>query len=80
MEKNKIFTIIHIAEIKVSSFSGVSVVVPQHVNAQKKYANVAFVNVNNVARPGKPYKYICFLVIFFICHPSYLISIRFKIR
>ena len=40
MEKNKIFTIIHIAEIKVSSFSGVSVVVPQHVNAQKKYANV----------------------------------------
>lgn len=57
MEKNKIFTIIHIAEIKVSSFSGVSVVVPQHVNAQKKYANVAFVNVNNVAVPDIEVQY-----------------------
>ena len=40
--------ILHIAPISRSPFSGVSVVVPQHVIAQQEIAEVGFVNLLNV--------------------------------
>ncbi|MGF0019757.1 glycosyltransferase family 4 protein [Sporofaciens sp. SGI.106] len=50
MNRSKL-TIIHIADIKISKFSGVSVVVPKHIKAQGQYANVGFINVNNIDIP-----------------------------
>lgn len=38
--------ILHLAEIQKNPFSGVCVVVPQHVNAQQAFATVALVNLN----------------------------------
>ena len=39
--------ILHIASIKSDPFSGVSVVVPEHVRAQKSFADVSLLNVTN---------------------------------
>lgn len=44
--------ILHIASVVDSKFDGVCVVVPQHVIAQQKIENVAFVNISNVKIDG----------------------------
>lgn len=41
--------ILHIANIKENKANGVCVAVPQHVIFQAKFADVAFINLNNVA-------------------------------
>ena len=40
--------ILHIACTNGDMCNGVCVVIPQHLNAQSKYANVAFVNISNI--------------------------------
>lgn len=42
-EKVENMVILHIANIGDNLYSGVRVVVPQHINAQSKYADVAFI-------------------------------------
>ncbi len=44
--------ILHVASIKNTLFSGVSVVVPQHVRAQSEFATVGFINVQNIKIDG----------------------------
>lgn len=41
--------VLHIANIEENKANGVCVVVPQHVIAQAKFADVAFININNKA-------------------------------
>lgn len=43
--------ILHIANIKENKANGVCVAVPQHVISQANFADVAFININNVAIP-----------------------------
>ncbi len=44
--------ILHIASIKNNPFSGVAVVVPQHVRQQGKYAVTTLLNINNIIING----------------------------
>ena len=44
--------ILHFACIDESKTNGVCVIVPQHVRAQKRFANTALINVNNIRIPG----------------------------
>lgn len=44
--------VLHIAKIKNVHYSGVCVVVPQHVKYQSEYASVGFINVNNIKIEG----------------------------
>jgi len=44
--------ILHIAHIKNELFSGVAVVVPQHVNAQSEFAQVGFLNASGETIPS----------------------------
>lgn len=40
--------ILHIAAIENNMCNGVNVIVPQHIKAQSKYADIAFINVKNI--------------------------------
>lgn len=43
--------VLHIANIKENKANGVCVAVPQHVISQANFADVAFININNIAIP-----------------------------
>lgn len=51
MEKNKI-RVLHIASLHNCLSSGVGVVVPQHIRAQQKYVDVAFLNIFDLKIPN----------------------------
>ena len=44
--------IVHVASIRKDFFSGVSVVVPEHVKAQQRIENVSFLNITNESFDG----------------------------
>lgn len=44
--------ILHIAAIENNMCNGVNVIVPQHIKAQSKYADIAFINVKNIEIHG----------------------------
>ena len=44
--------VLHFASIKNNPYNGVCVAVPQHVNAQANFCEVALINVNNYKVEG----------------------------